>query len=102
MGEKATMKYTAKVYDKKYKTAELKIIKILNKIETFKLKNSYISQIKVPNKSKWPNFDVNFLKDKTHFIALLLIIVLSIICGLWWKYNDMEKVCSIKIIIGLR
>lgn len=94
------MKHTAKIYDKKYKTAELKIIKILNKIESFKLDNSYTSQINVPTKRY--NFDVNFLKPKTHFVVVLFIILLCFISVLWWKYNDIqEKVCGIQNIIHL-
>lgn len=100
MSENATMKHTAKIYDKKYKTAELKIIKILNKIESFKLENSYISQIKIRNKSKRYNLDVNLLKDKTYLVAVLLIILLCFISGVWWKYIDIqEKVCSKEIVI---
>lgn len=101
------MKHTTKIYDKKYKTAELKIIKILNKIETFKLDNSYFSQLEVSNKRKPYNFDVQFLKDilkdKIHFVTVLLIILLCLISGLWWKYNELQgKVCSIGIIVDVR
>ena len=42
----------SKTCAKTYKTAELKVLKILNKIDSLKLSNSYISRLDIPRNSE--------------------------------------------------
>lgn len=75
-----------KLCDKKFKTAELKVLKILNKIESLKLSNSYISSLYIP---------VDRSKLGKHFhgepkIYCLCLVLTILLFGAWRFYSEIE------------
>lgn len=74
-----------KACEKKIKTAELKLNKILNKIDSLKLNNYFISSLDLPNNKLLINlFYLNFGLIK--YIALLLISFVPVV--IWWFYSE--------------
>lgn len=75
-----------KTCDKKFKTAELKVLKILSKIESLKLSNSYISRLDIPGEKR--EFRIHFHgKPKCYFLCFIISILLI---GAWRIYSEIE------------
>lgn len=73
-----------KVCEKKLKTAELKLNKIINKIDTLKLNNYYISNLNVSANKRWNIHVLNGgLKKCLLFCSIFLLVV-----GVWWISFD--------------
>lgn len=70
----------SKTCAKTYKTAELKVLKILNKIDSLKLSNSYISRLDIPRSNEKKGFGVS--SARCTFLTAGLIFVLMI-SGRW-------------------
>lgn len=74
-----------KACEKKIKTAELKLNKILNKIDSLKLNNYFISSLDLPNNKRLINlFYLNFGLKK--YIVLVLILFVPVV--IWWFYSE--------------
>ncbi|XP_045446983.1 uncharacterized protein LOC123655191 [Melitaea cinxia] len=74
-----------KVCEKKIKSAELKLNKILNKIDSLKLTDYFISSLDLPNNKRLINlFYLRFTTKK--YIVLGLIIFASAV--IWWFYSE--------------
>ncbi|CAG9795367.1 unnamed protein product [Diatraea saccharalis] len=82
-----------KTCDKKSKTAEYKIQKILNKIESLKISDSYLSQLKLPEKEKKPNKKIGIhLKVYSSIGVVLIGIIVK------WFYNEItSKTCLLEV-----
>lgn len=74
-----------KVCDKKIKIAELKVMKILSKIENVKLGNSYISRLHIPNNGKELNSKTSKFKSKYFYFSIAFFIFVS---SVWWVYPN--------------
>ncbi|XP_072939680.1 uncharacterized protein [Epargyreus clarus] len=86
----------SKSCDKKIKTIELKLLKIVNKIESLKLNNNYISRLDVQTNKK--RFHFKFLEGKSKlFLWVSSIIILSALLGFWWFQLDTIKGCLLEI-----
>ncbi|KAG7303530.1 hypothetical protein JYU34_012059, partial [Plutella xylostella] len=76
----------AKTSDKKgqkYKTAELKVLKILQKLESLKLSDGYVSQIRVPAGKR-----IN-LKDKLKLPKYFYVLIAAVVVGLvYWTSEE--------------
>ncbi|XP_038223070.1 uncharacterized protein LOC119840502 [Zerene cesonia] len=84
----------AKTCEKKLKAAELKILKILNKIEQFKLNNAYISTLNLPNKSKL--FSEKFKSYCKYFVVFFVITFLAFIVS--WVINQVyTETCMLQL-----
>jgi hypothetical protein len=79
------MSQTVKTKEKSNKLSEIKIQKILNKIESLNLSYSYISQLKLPGKGNKGN--KLFLWNSKIYSAVA-IIVLALSISLKWFYNE--------------
>ena len=72
-----------KVCEKKLKNAELKLNKILNKIDVLKLNNYYLSDLDVHNNNKkWYFRGLNGKLKRCLFFGTTLLLV----GGLWWFF----------------
>ncbi|XP_050343747.1 uncharacterized protein LOC126769164 [Nymphalis io] len=71
--------------EKKLKAAELKLNKILNKIDTVKLNNYYISNLHIPGSKSKINFLTRCVGLKRYIVFAFLVV--SVI-GYWWLYSE--------------
>ncbi|XP_045534973.1 uncharacterized protein LOC106720126 [Papilio machaon] len=84
-----------KLCDKKLKSAEIKLLKILHKIDNMKLSNSYISRLMLPECKK-PFISETFNQNITFYY--LGIAVLIIIFTYWWIYPSFaSERCTLEI-----
>lgn len=75
-----------KTCEKKLKAAELKISKILNKIDSLNLNSSYISKLNVKGKRK---ISLVFLSKSQWFNVSFAIVVFSVLISVvWWAYTE--------------
>ncbi|CAH0729132.1 unnamed protein product, partial [Brenthis ino] len=74
----------AKVCEKKLKTTELKLNKIINKIDTLKLNNYYLSNLNVSANKRWSIRVLNGALKK----CLLFCTILLLVVGVWWISFD--------------
>lgn len=70
----------SKTCAKTYKTAELKVMKILNKIDCLKLSNSYISRLDMPRNSEKKVFGG---KSAGYVLWTAALIFLGLISARW-------------------
>ncbi|XP_075971250.1 uncharacterized protein LOC142973449 [Anticarsia gemmatalis] len=69
---------------KTYKAAELKVLKIINKIDSLKLSNSYISRLEIPKNEKGV-----FLNGKSlSYFFISVVIILFCGFGARWIYTE--------------
>lgn len=81
-----------KVCDKKMKAAELKLLKILSKIENINLGDSYISRLHLPDYGKKIDSKTSKFKFKyLYFSIAFLIFILSV----WWIYPNYASEVSL-------
>ncbi|XP_045765636.1 uncharacterized protein LOC123867583 [Maniola jurtina] len=74
---------TIKICEKKIKLAELKLSKVLHKIESLKLNNYFISRLDTSScKRNW-----NFLKV-ANVKHVLVVIIAVLVIGCWWIYSE--------------
>lgn len=77
---------TSKTCAKTYKTAELKVMKILNKIDSLKLSNSYIARLDIPKS--------NVKKEKvlgrktSSYIVLIAVLISAFVFSARWIYTE--------------
>ncbi|XP_026738372.1 uncharacterized protein LOC113506432 [Trichoplusia ni] len=70
---------------KTYKTAELKVLKILSKIDSLKLSSSYISQLDIPKSS-----ESNVLRRKsTVYVSLAAVLVGVMLLSARWVHKEL-------------
>lgn len=75
-----------KVCAKTYKTAELKMMKILNKIDSLKLSNSYIARLDIPKSSEKKE---KVLGRKTSsYIVLIAVLISAFVFSARWIYTE--------------
>lgn len=70
---------------KSYKTAELKVLKILSKIDSLKLNSSYISQLDIP-KSSESNV---LLRKSTVYVLLAAVLVGVMLLSARWVHKEL-------------
>lgn len=75
-----------KACEKKIKTAELKLNKILNKIDSLKLNNYFISSLDIPNNKRLIN--LFYLKFGFKKYIALLVLLLFVPVFIWWFYSE--------------
>ncbi|KAJ2952153.1 hypothetical protein O0L34_g4433 [Tuta absoluta] len=78
-----------KICDKKYKIAEQKILKILTKLESFKLSNAYVSRLETYKNADKKHFD--FKIGLKHCVFLVLCITSVVVAGAWHVYKDLSS-----------
>ncbi|CAH2071921.1 unnamed protein product, partial [Iphiclides podalirius] len=85
----------AKVCDKKLKTAEIKLSKILSKIENVKLSNFYISRLRLPDYRKRVDSKTSNRNFKYYYVSIApFIIALSV----WWVYSKYaSERCALEV-----
>lgn len=74
-----------KVCEKKIKTAELKLNKILNKIDSLKLNDYFISSLDLPNNKRLINLFYLRFTSKKYIVLGLILFACAVI---WWFYSE--------------
>ncbi|KAH9629830.1 hypothetical protein HF086_011480 [Spodoptera exigua] len=69
---------------KTYKTAELKVMKILNKIDSLKLSNSYIAQLDIPKISG----EKVFGRKSSSYVVLIAVLISAFLLSARWIYTE--------------
>ncbi|CAH0407209.1 unnamed protein product [Chilo suppressalis] len=87
------MNPSSKTCDKRSKAAEYKLQRILNKIETLKISDSYLSQIKFPGKEKRSSKKItNYVKVYSGICVVLVGVTVK------WFYDDItSKSCLVEV-----
>ncbi|XP_026764666.1 uncharacterized protein LOC113523001 [Galleria mellonella] len=84
-----------KTCEKKLKIAEQKVIKILNKIESLKLNNSYISQLDFQDKVNGYKLKIGY--TKCNIVLSFIILMISLLSVKWFYGEFTTKNCAVEL-----